>query len=98
MVLQGQETSDIPHDDDSCNLELESINEHPKKRSHKRIVKKGTSLLLPKDFLTDDRPVRAVRRTKVTPAELSTIASVLIEIGGGIKDSVNLSYSYIAKQ
>ena len=41
--------------------------------------------------------IRAVRRSRITPAELSTISSVLIEIGGGNKDSVNLSCLYTGK-
>lgn len=98
MVLQSKVTSDFPHDSYNSELEVELINKHAKKRSHKRIVKKGTSLCLPEDFLTDHRLVRVVRRTKITPIELSTTASVFIEIVGGNKYPVNLSYSYIAKQ
>ena len=59
--------------------------------------KKGTSLFLPKNFFTDDRLVRAVRRAKIALAELSTFASGLTYVGGWIKASVNLSYAYIAK-
>ena len=69
--------------------------ELPKKRSHKCVVKKGKSLF--EDSLTDDRLVRGVRRTKITPADLSTSASVLINIGCRSRASVNLSYAYIAR-
>ena len=79
-------------------MEVESINKHPKKRSHKRIGKKVKSLLLSEDYFTDDRLVRAFRRANITPTELSAIASGLIEICGGNKDSFNLICSYIAKQ
>ena len=37
-----------------------------------------------------------MRRGKITLAELSTFDSGLIDVGGGIKASVNLSYAYIA--
>ena len=41
---------------------------------------------------------RAVRRTKLTPAELFTTAFVVIENCGRNKDSFNLSLSYITKR
>lgn len=36
-----------------------------------------------------------VKRTKITPANLLNILTVLINIGGGDVNAVNLSYSYI---
>ena len=94
-MVQGQETSDIPHDDDSCNseLEVESIKSFLRNDHTSVLSKKGKSLF--EDFLTHDRLVRAIRRTKITPADLST--SVLINIGCRSRASVNLSYAYIAR-
>ena len=47
---------------------------------------------LPADFLKDDRLVAAVKRINITPADLLTIVSVLITIGGGNLHSVSLSH------
>ena len=41
--------------------------------------------------------VRAVKRTKIIPAELSTISSVFVNIGIGSRASFNLSYWCIAR-
>ena len=38
-----------------------------------------------------------LKKTNISPANLSTIVNVLIEIGGGNIDYVNTSYSYIQK-
>ena len=78
----------------SSDLEVEPVNE-PIKRSHKRVVKTGVELFLPADFILHEKLVAAVRRTNISPANLSTILNVLIEIGGGNIDYVNTSYSYI---
>ena len=97
-VMTSQETFDIPLtefcDSDS---DVPSLTEHSDKRSHKRNIKTGVHLFLPKDFVLDERLVRTAKRINIRPAELSTILSVLIDIGGGNIDSVNLSYAYIQR-
>ena len=96
-VLQIQHTSDIPLDGSfSPDLEGEPVSE-PNKRSHKRVIKTGVELFLPADFILHEKLVAAVRRTNISPANLSTIVNVLIEIGGWNIDYVNTSYSYIQK-
>ena len=96
-VLQSQGTSDIPLDGSfSSDLEVEPVNE-PIKRSHKLVVKTGVELFLPADFILHEKLVAAVRRINISPANLSTIVNVLIEIGDGNIDYVNTSYSYIQK-
>ena len=80
----------------NSDLEVEPVNE-PKKRAHKRVVKTGVELFLPADFILHEKLVAAVRRTNISPANLSTIVNLLIEIGGGNTDYVNTSYSYIQK-
>ena len=69
--MTSQEMSDIPLGD-SCksDLEVALFTELPKKRPHKRVVKTGVSLFLPADFLKDNRLVAAVKRIKITPADL----------------------------
>ena len=47
------------------NWNRESIKELPKKQSHKRFIKNGTSLFLPEDFLADHRLVRADKELKL---------------------------------
>ena len=96
--MTSQEISDIPLRD-SCNSDLEVVlfTELPKKRPHKCIVKTGVLLFLPADFLKDNMLVAAVKRISITPADLLTILSVLITIGGGKLNSVNLSHLYIRK-
>ena len=74
-----------------------SINKFPNKRSHKRVVKKRCITLLPSDFLIHDRLVAAVKITKTTPIDLSTIVSVLIDVVGGVKTFANTNYLYIQK-
>ena len=81
--MTSQEISEIPLRD-SCNSDLEvaSFTELSKKRPYKRIVITGASLFLPADFLQDNRLVAAVKRINITPADLLTILSFLITIGG----------------
>ena len=83
----SQETSDIPLG--NSDLDVASFTELPKKCPHKRVVKTGVSLFLPADFPKDNIFVAAVKRINVTLADLVTIMSVLINIGGG---DLNLSY------
>ena len=95
-VITSEEDSETPLDDPcSSDLNVASFTELPNKRPHKRVVKTGASLFLPADFIKDDRLVAAVKRIKMTPADLLTIMSVVITIGGGNLNSVNLSYTYI---
>ena len=64
-------------------------------RSHRRLKKTGTTLTLPFNFVQDERFVTAVRRTGTSSSHLQLLLSTLIEIGGGDKESVNISYSHI---
>ena len=94
-VLQSQDTSDIPlYGSFSPDLKMEPVNE-PNKRLHKRVVKTSVELFLPGDFILHEKLVAAVWRTNISPANLSTIVNVLIEINGENIDYVIRSYSYI---
>ena len=65
----------------NSDFEVEPVNQ-PNKRSHKRVVKTDVELFLPADFILHEKLVAAVRRTSISPANLSTIVNVLIEICG----------------
>ena len=69
----------------------------PNKRSHKRVVKTGVEVFLSADFISHEKLVAAVRRTNISPSNLSTIVNVLIENSSGNIDYVNASYLYIQK-
>ena len=62
-------------------------------RSHKRVVKTGTTLFVPPDFLKLPGIVSAAVRNKVTPTSLTSMMRAFIEECGGDVNSVNLSYS-----
>ena len=64
-------------------------------RSHHRIHKTGTTLTLPFDFVQDECFVTVARRTGTSSSHLQLLLSTIIEIGGGDKDKVNISYSHI---
>ena len=82
-VLQSQDTCDIPLDGSfSSDLRVEQVNE-PNKRSHRRVIKTCVELFLLAEFILQEKVVAAVRWTNISPANLSAIVNVLIELGGG---------------
>jgi hypothetical protein len=67
----------------------------PTKKSHKRIVKTGTTITLPHDFMKSPSVVSALVRNKVTPTAAGAIFNALIEDNCGDTNAVNLSYTQI---
>ena len=63
----------------NSDLEVEPVNE-PNKHSHKGVVKTVVELFLPANFILHEKLVAAVRRTNISPTNLSIIVNVLIEI------------------
>ena len=65
----------------------------PAKRSHKRVVKTGTTLELTPDFLQSPVLQQRAQRCGITPTALAATMEALIESQGGDTSTVNLSYS-----
>ena len=63
------------------------------KRSHKRVVKTGTTVFIPHDILKSPQVVSAATRNKITPTALSAAITTVIDACGGNTSAVNLHWS-----
>ena len=63
------------------------------KRSHKRIVKTGTTIFIPHDILRSPHVVSTSIRNKITPTAMSSTMTSIIAACGGETNVVNLHWS-----
>ena len=63
------------------------------KRSHKRVVKTGTSIFVAHDILKSPQVVFSSTRNKIAPTAKSATLTTIIAACGGNTDSVNLHWS-----
>ena len=86
-------SSALTSSSDSTLSEDEGIIELPPSRTHKRNVKKGTTIFVPHDVLKHPAVVSSATRNKLSATAIADTLRTLITVCGGDPSSVNLHYS-----
>ena len=85
VQVNGSESDEDP----TCSY---SVSDVTTRRSHKRIVKKGTDIFVPYDILDSKVLASIFLRNGVKPTAISEIVEGFISACGGDVSSVNVSY------
>lgn len=86
-------SSALTSSSDSTLSEDEGIIELPPSRTHKRNVKKGTTIFVPHDVLKHPAVVSSATRNKLSATAIADTLRTLITVCGGDPSSVNLHFS-----